>query len=124
MQHCQREEGTGSPLRTQTRYERTLGEEPARPRLTAGRAFSTVARGQSRHCGVSAAGTDPWAAAPQRAYGKQPKQFCTEKSDGDGLGSGFAWNREKCGADVTTSPMKDFSEGINLATTGGAKIRL
>ena len=32
-------EGTGSPLRTQTQYRRTLGEEPVGPRLTAGPVF-------------------------------------------------------------------------------------
>jgi hypothetical protein len=32
-------EKTGSPLRTQTLYKRTLGEEPAGPRLYAGLVF-------------------------------------------------------------------------------------
>jgi len=72
-------------------------------------------RGQSRHCRVSAAGTDPNGCSPPEGIGRW--EFCTVKRDEDGLEKGFARNREECGADATTSPIKDFGEGINVVTT-------
>jgi hypothetical protein len=56
------------------------------------------------------------------AEGKQQGELCTEKRDVDGRWGGFARNREKCGADVTTSPIKDFGEGIKISTSSGGKV--
>jgi hypothetical protein len=43
------EETTGSPLRTQTRYKRTPGEEPAGPRLAAGLGFDCCIKAPMRN---------------------------------------------------------------------------
>src|SRR5262245_55833182 len=48
-------ERTGSPLRTQTQYRRTLGEEPTGPRLTAGPVFDRCI--EAAICNKSAAHT-------------------------------------------------------------------
>jgi hypothetical protein len=44
-----RRETTGSPLRTQTQYKRTLGEEPAGPRLAAGPDFDCCIKAPIRN---------------------------------------------------------------------------
>jgi hypothetical protein len=61
-----RGERTGSSLRTQTQYKRTLGEEPAGPSLTAGSHFQPW-RISPDTAGLVLSGLTPMAAAPQRA---------------------------------------------------------
>ena len=113
-----RSKGTGSSLRTQTHTNRRAGRAQANRRFR----FSTVMKDQSRHCGVSAVGTDPNGCSPPE--GISQGKFCTEKSFADDPRKDLAWNQKICGKKVTTSPIKDFGEGINQAAIVGEKVSL